>query len=81
MNVVKPRARLEVRANFFSVKTRDDWNMILEVKMARSIVQAASKSCTSNTERTGHGSSGDGKGKTENEMPATDDHRLSSKWA
>jgi hypothetical protein len=37
MNVIKPRARLEVRANFFSVRTCDDWNMIPEeVKMAKS---------------------------------------------
>ncbi len=37
MNVVKPRARQEVRANFFSVRTCDDWNMIPEeVKRAKS---------------------------------------------
>jgi hypothetical protein len=37
MNVIKPRARLEVRANFFSVRTCDDWNMIPEeVKRAKS---------------------------------------------
>jgi hypothetical protein len=37
MNVVKPRARLEVRANSFSVRTCDDWNMIPEeVKRAKS---------------------------------------------
>ncbi len=37
MNVVKRRARLEVRANSFSVRTCDDWNMIPEeVKRAKS---------------------------------------------
>ncbi len=37
MNMVKPKARLEVSANFFSVRTCDDWNMIPEeVKRAKS---------------------------------------------
>jgi hypothetical protein len=40
MYVVKPRTRLEVRANFFSLRTCDDWNMILEeVKRAKTIAQ------------------------------------------
>jgi hypothetical protein len=37
MNVIKPRARLEIRANLFSVRTCDDWNMIPEeVKRTKS---------------------------------------------
>jgi hypothetical protein len=37
MNVVKPRSRLEVRSNFFSVRVADGWNMVPEdIKMARS---------------------------------------------
>lgn len=36
MNVVKPRTRLEVRTNFFSVRTADCWNHVPEeIKMAR----------------------------------------------
>jgi hypothetical protein len=35
MNVVKPRTRLEVRTNFFSVRTADCWNHVPEeIKMA-----------------------------------------------
>jgi hypothetical protein len=35
INVVKPRARLEVRESFFSVRTVNDWNNIPDViKMA-----------------------------------------------
>ncbi len=35
MNVVKPRARLEVRERFFKVRTVNDWNNIPDVmKMA-----------------------------------------------
>jgi hypothetical protein len=29
-NVVKPRRRLEVRSNFFSVRTCDEWNRLPE---------------------------------------------------
>jgi hypothetical protein len=37
MNLVKPRVRLEVRENFFSVRTVEDWNKVPEdIKMARS---------------------------------------------
>ncbi len=37
MNVVKPRSRLEVRSNFFSVRVTDGWNLVPEeIKMARS---------------------------------------------
>jgi ribonuclease P/MRP protein subunit RPP40 len=36
LNVIKPRARLGVRINFFSVRTADDWNVVPEkIKMAR----------------------------------------------
>ncbi len=40
MNVVKPRTRLEVRSNFFSVRTVDDWNGLPEnIKMSRTVWQ------------------------------------------
>jgi hypothetical protein len=36
MNVVKPRSRLEVRSNFFSVRVADERNLVPEeIKMAR----------------------------------------------
>jgi hypothetical protein len=36
MNVVKPRVRLELRENFFSVRAVDSWNKVPDViKMAR----------------------------------------------
>jgi hypothetical protein len=38
MNLVKPRTRLEVRSNFFSVRTVDDWNALPEnIKMSRTV--------------------------------------------
>jgi hypothetical protein len=40
MNIVKPRARLEMRANFFSVRICDRWNGVPDdIKMARSAGQ------------------------------------------
>ncbi len=37
MNLVRPRTRLEVRGNFFSVRVVEDWNSVPdEIKMARS---------------------------------------------
>jgi hypothetical protein len=40
MNLVKPRIRLEVRSNFFSVRTVDDWNALPEnIKMLRTVWQ------------------------------------------
>jgi ribonuclease P/MRP protein subunit RPP40 len=40
MNIVKPRARLEMRANFFSVRVCDSWNEVPDdIKMARSAGQ------------------------------------------
>jgi hypothetical protein len=40
MNLVKPRARLEMRANFFSVRVCDSWNGVPDdIKMARSTGQ------------------------------------------
>jgi hypothetical protein len=36
LNVLKPRARLEVRCNFFSVRVADQWNLVPDnVKMAK----------------------------------------------
>ncbi len=36
LNLVKPRANLEVRLNFFSVRVVDEWNAIpVEIKMAK----------------------------------------------
>jgi hypothetical protein len=36
LNLIKPRANLEIRANFFSVRVVDSWNAIPEnIKMAR----------------------------------------------
>jgi hypothetical protein len=38
MNLYKPRTRLDVRSNFFSVRTVDSWNSLPEeIKMARSV--------------------------------------------
>jgi hypothetical protein len=40
MNLVRPRTRLEVRGNFFSVRVVEDWNSVPdEIKMARSAGQ------------------------------------------
>ncbi len=40
MNIVKPRERLEVRENFFSVTTVDSWNNLPEeIKMACSALE------------------------------------------
>jgi hypothetical protein len=45
MNIVKPRPRLEVRMNFFSVRTADDWNSVPgNIKLSRTSGQF--KSCT-----------------------------------
>ncbi len=40
INIVKPRARFDVRANFFSVRICDRWNGVPEeIKMARTTGQ------------------------------------------
>jgi hypothetical protein len=40
MNILKPRSRLEVRGNFFSVRVADSWNSVPEsIKMSRTIGQ------------------------------------------
>jgi hypothetical protein len=40
LNLVKPRANLEVRSNFFSVRVVDEWNRIpTEIKMAKNPYQ------------------------------------------
>jgi hypothetical protein len=37
MNILKPRARLEIRSNFFSVRVIESWNDIpVKIKMSRS---------------------------------------------
>ncbi len=37
MNLVKPRTRMEVKNNFFSIRVVKDWNILPEdIKMARS---------------------------------------------
>jgi hypothetical protein len=36
LNLVKPRANLEARLNFFSVRVVDEWNAIpMEIKMTK----------------------------------------------
>ncbi len=40
LNLVKPRTRLEVRSNFFSIRVVEEWNKVPEnIKMARSVGQ------------------------------------------
>jgi hypothetical protein len=40
LNLLKPRANLEVRGNFFSVRVVDEWNVIpSEIKMAKNPTQ------------------------------------------
>ncbi len=40
MNILKPRSRLEVRGNFFSVRVADSWNSVPEtIKMSRTTGQ------------------------------------------
>jgi ribonuclease P/MRP protein subunit RPP40 len=40
LNLVKPRTRLEVRSNFFSIRVVEEWNKVPEkIKLARSVGQ------------------------------------------
>jgi hypothetical protein len=60
MNLVKPRTRLEVRSNFFSVRTVDDWNGLPE-NIIMSVLYGSSRSCISSIEASGPGRSSDGR--------------------
>ncbi len=76
MNIVKPRARLEVRAHFFSVRICGGWNGVPDIKMARTTGQF--KPLYKKHREPWPPQS---RGRTVVEKPETDDCRLSSKWA
>jgi hypothetical protein len=75
-NIVKPRARLEVRAYFFSVRICGSWNGVPDIKMARTTGQF--KPLYKQHREPWPPQS---RWRTVVEKPETEDCRLSPKWA